>query len=164
MKKRKMLREAARSLQSDDPYIRQSAAADLGNLKDANYIGILLEATRDIDINVRIAALEALGKIGKRDHSISKRAIEMLQDNDPAIRKEAIWLLGHLGDILAIPSIIEMLNDPDNLVRRYAIDALGRMGGADTIDGLLGALNDKDEMVRRKAAAWIKRWYSPPRN
>lgn len=78
-------------------------------------------ATSKADIISRVKEL-----IKNKDVKILAAALE--SSEDPAVRKEATWALGEIGDTRTIKPLINALNDRDWKVRREAAWALGKTG------------------------------------
>jgi HEAT repeat protein len=96
------------------------------------------------DTHVRMAAVEALGKIG------GDRAINALiaaiyyrdTTNDRNISESAIEVLGQIGDARGIEPIIGVLRyeNAGQSARRKAAEALGKIGGEQAVDVLIDFL------------------------
>ena len=112
----------------------------------------LITALQDKDKDVRIATVEALGKIGK---DAIPALISALQDKDKDVRTDTVYALGKIGKD-AIPALISALQDKDKDVRTAAFIALVKIG-KDAIPALISALQDKDKDVRTAAveALWL---------
>jgi len=52
-----------------------------------------------------------------------------MQDSQVAVRRQAAWALGAIGDGRATPVLTTALNDEDRQVRKQAAWALGQVGG-----------------------------------
>jgi HEAT repeat protein len=86
----------------------------------------------------RNAALEALGKAGRRSVPALVRA---LGDPDPEVVMFAASTLGKTLDQSAVPHLARLLNHPDINVCQAAIESLGALRATSTLtalDGLLG--------------------------
>ena len=158
-------------LKNPDPDIRWKAAVALGEIGDQRGIAPLVELLGDSDrfvrsravyalvrigpsavpsltgtlghpdIGVRIAAVEALGKIGDRP-SIDALA-RALADPSPEVRQEAISALSNQGE-KAIPVLSARIHDPDRFIRRRAVLALAGMKDEEVLPVLLRALATAD--------------------
>jgi len=106
----------------------------------------LIAALKDEDVRMR--AVEALGKIG--DPRAVEPLIAALKDQDERMRKWAAEALGQIGDPRAVEPLIAALKDQD--VRMRAVEALGKIGDPRAVEPLIAALNDRDERVRKWAA------------
>lgn len=74
--------------------------------------------------------------------------IDLLQDPDWAVRREAVITLGEMGDERCVEPLIKSLQDGDWQVREVAIEALG-MVGSPAVDPLIRLTRSWDH---RKAA------------
>jgi HEAT repeat protein len=74
-------------LESDEAELRYEAARAAGNLGLADALPLLLDAARDEDVEVRQAAIGAIGQIGGRG---AVRALERLTDDAPESDLELI--------------------------------------------------------------------------
>lgn len=73
------------------------------------------------------AARDALGRIGA---AAVPSLVGALRDPDPAVRRNAVEVLGRMGDdaAAAVPDLIALLDDSDPDVRKAATRTLGRIG------------------------------------
>ncbi|MEW5820364.1 MAG: HEAT repeat domain-containing protein [Cyanobacteriota bacterium] len=76
--------------------------------------------------------------------------IKDLNNKDFNVRKDAVFVLGKIGDTRAVESLINVLNDT-GLVYHITI-ALGEIGDARAVEPLINAFKDNDEYVREVAA------------
>ena len=76
--------------------------------------------------------------------------IDLLQDPDWAIRREAITTLGEMGDERCVEPLVRALRDGDWQVREVAIEALGDVGSP-AVEPLIRLLRDWD--IRKYAIA-----------
>jgi len=170
------------------PQPRQAADA-LGELGHASAVPHLLNALKNKSeiSGVRLAALEALGKI---DHHVAfRRAVEALQDpdmhlrqgaagvigkidkkravrhllralHDPArsVRRDAGSALGELGDKRAVPALLRMLRGKSPSMRVIAVQSLGRIGDERARPALVKAVKDRRKGVRQLAMEWLDRF------
>jgi len=84
------------------------------------------------------------------------RFLRMRRDQDPGVRRVAVWAIGHTGELESAPLLIESLMDPDESVvttARVGLQILSRK-----IDGLGPPTPSTPEQRRVAADAW-KRWY-----
>lgn len=85
--------------------------------------------------------------------------IEDLKDDDGAVRRRAIRILGMIGSPAkaAVPALIQALKERDPSIRRAAERALGRIGikNKTAIPDLMVALKDRDPFVRARAAVLL---------
>jgi HEAT repeat protein/beta-lactamase regulating signal transducer with metallopeptidase domain len=112
--------------------------------------GLLLATLADPVLEVRVAAVEALG--GLKDTVAVRALIDVLKkDTEATVRRAAAWALGELEDPRAIPALSDALRgDADVEVRRNAAQALGEIEDARATPALSEALRrDRDATVRR---------------
>ncbi len=74
--------------------------------------------------------------------------VDLLQDPDWVVRREAIITLGEMGDERCVDPVLRGLRDGDWQVREVAIEACGNVG-APMVEGLIRLLRDWD--IRRYA-------------
>ena len=87
----------------------------------------LLKAVNDPDLDVCLAAAEALGNLDSTD--AIPDLLQALKDSDECVRIRAVMKLGSLGSTDAIPDLLQALKDPDSLVRdcvKCALDDINR--------------------------------------
>jgi HEAT repeat protein len=113
----------------------------------------LITKLKSPDRGVSGEANLALIRIGE---PVVPRLIEMLQSEDPRLRKTAattLWGLGAKGKA-AVPALAVVLADPEPSLRRPAAMALDSMGpaAAEAVPALIQALRDRDGEVRQWSA------------
>ncbi len=87
------------ALRNPSPRLRALAARALGETRDAAAVPALLEALRDPDDEVRLGAVQALGRIGRTAAPAVPVLREALRDPRPEIRAAAARSL----DAIAAP-------------------------------------------------------------
>jgi HEAT repeat protein len=137
-------------LGSEDPVLRRSAAAVLGELGDPCALEPLRLTLRDADPWVRYEAARAIAGLGDRRGAPALR--EALGDPVGAVRLAAAGGLGALRDHGALPGLLPLAVDADEDVRAAAIEALGRLDGEAVLPALLAALGDPSWKVRAAGA------------
>lgn len=142
--------------QGPDPWERPAALVALGRIGDARANDVLVRAAGDPAHHIRVCALHALGemrserarevalgRVGDRSWAVRGAAavclrrtgdpldlsvlLTLLEDIHPWPRSAAIYALGELGLVEAVPRIREELRHPIADVRLAAIWALGRL-------------------------------------
>ena len=113
----------------------------LGQTKSEPAIGVLREALKDADDEVRRIAAESLGQIGS-DTAVPG-LIEALKDEDYDMRWTAARSLDKIGSDTAISALIEALKDEDSNVRWTAAESLGQIGSETAVPGLIETLKLK---------------------
>ena len=109
---------------------RQLAAMDELTEMGAEALPALLEAVDNKDVEVRLAAIEVLGRIGTKARSATPKLIELVDDKNPHLRYGAIWSLGEIGSPAkaAIPKLIDGLSSTDDKCQIECVQALGKFG------------------------------------
>ncbi|HEX8819840.1 MAG TPA: HEAT repeat domain-containing protein [Archangium sp.] len=105
-----------------DPDQRKFAADILGQLGRAEAEDALVKAMlEDVDLNVRAAAAEALGKVGGK---VAARALErLLHDPEPLLQLSALESLAALHHPPPLPELVRLLGNPT--LKRSAYRVLG---------------------------------------
>jgi len=76
----------------------------------------------------------------------------LLEDSNYKVRVQAAIVLGKLGDVSAVDSLIKALDDPNKTVRGIAAQALGQIGDAAAADPLRALLQrDVNPFVKGQA-------------
>jgi HEAT repeat protein len=127
--------------------VRLKAAKILQDVPDPVAVEPLIGALRDKDINIRLRAATALGKIGR---PAGKSLVGLLQDPDPEMRRVAVEQLGKIRHPEALEPLLAALRDPDPNVQWWAAWALGEMGSP-AEEALKKLLRDPDPGVQRWA-------------
>ncbi len=124
----------------------------------------LLEAAKDTDAGVRIAALEALGQMAGPD-GVAKLAHLILDAKDPAAREEAekaLMLVAQRDaevkiDQRAIP-LLKVMSGLSEQEKTALLSALGRIGGQPARKVIETGLTDKDSARRAAALRGLCNW------
>lgn len=115
---------------------------DLPEAKNSEAVAELVtDESRDIEL--RISAVKALGRLKKHDGAI--RAA--LKSPSWEMRAAAAKALGDLGDPTAIPKLEQLLSDTSWWARVNSANALSRLG-PDGIEALRKSLNGGDDFAR----------------
>jgi hypothetical protein len=79
--------------------------------------------------------------------------MELARDPDPAVRANAVWSLGSVGDVRTVPAVVVALSDRDVNVAMNAAAALACIAapGAATKKALCAAMEDPRSYVRANA-------------
>ncbi len=127
--------------------VRLQAARALGELRDARAVQPLVVVLGDDSPDIRSAAVQALGGIGRPASDALQAA---LGDKDARRRQYAAQALGEIRDPRAIAPLIAIMKDQDPYVRFHAHQALGRIGEP-AVNPLITALRDSHPWVRLNA-------------
>lgn len=125
------------------------ALRTLAQIEDREAVRPILEILQQSqNLEIRIAAIEALGELG------SPQAVWALSDMFVApeweLRAKAATALGRIGDTMATPLLMSGLHDPQWWVRRNSAAAIARLPAG--IGKLYEALHDGDEFAADAAA------------
>lgn len=130
---------------------------------DASTVTPIVAELKSSDESVRLAALEALGRIGGAEAVSALEATAAA--GEPATRAAAINTLATRGQTAALPTILKCISDADTGVRRAAFAGVRLLGGDAEIEPLgklvvtsksepaLAALTGLAERVKDKPAA-----------
>ncbi|HET9941852.1 MAG TPA: HEAT repeat domain-containing protein, partial [Terriglobia bacterium] len=109
---------------------------------------LLLEQLGSEDLEVRSAAVNALGRI--RDRKSVPALIHSLNvDSELAI--PAIGALASIGDRNASSALLGVLANPDDAVRRAAVSALNTLASPELVERVIPLLDDANPLVREAA-------------
>jgi HEAT repeat protein/predicted Ser/Thr protein kinase len=128
---------------------------DLGATDAAAAMG-LIEMLRHEDADRRRNAVVALGETRAVGQAAIPELLDVLEDEDEAVRCEAARALGRIGAAAAVPSLVLALSDATgDLVRVSAAEALGRIGprAGVAIPALIATLKHEDDRICDAAAA-----------
>jgi HEAT repeat protein len=155
-----------RLLQNDaETNVRAAAAENLGKIRDAGAVPVMVSALSAPDLLVQFSLLDALGRIGS---AIPVTGLVRLGENR-LLRKPLFDVLGRIGDETAISPLIAGLHDPMRNVREAAILALqslvsrcgekilaGQLTATD-LEGVVALLSSPSLPVQRAALSIIGR-------
>jgi len=115
----------------------------------------LIDMLRHPDVTLRLIAAEALGETRSEGRQAVPILVEVFEDKDEAVSREAARALGKLGALAAIPSLAAALSDAPGLVRVSAAEALGKIGPRANvaIPALIAALKHADDGISGAAAS-----------
>lgn len=146
------LREGAlRTLEQVDPHWADSPQVEAA-MPD------LSRALTAPDWVVRVAAVEAIGKIGHQVAGAISVLIQALRDQEPEVGRVATTALIHLGKA-AVPALSRVLVSDNSLIRRNGLLALGRIGppAVAALPAILRTLRDPQPGIREASAESLGR-------
>jgi HEAT repeat protein len=167
--------------------VRRRACLNLAAHPDPRHARVLLPALEDSSEPVVLAAVQAIGQLGRLPDTTALRkmigtpneslrvevagALARLSDpqgydvlqrlaytSDPAIRRRAAYLMGEAADERFVPILIQMLDDQRTNVRQAALESLPKVAGQEPARSDTAVSLDTNEQVRR----W-KAWYEQHR-
>lgn len=163
---------------------RLEAVKQLAQSRDPGAVDLLIEALRDRDGQVPVAAALALGRLGNPRAvpallallrsgeeylsgaaaaalaDLGRTAVApvapLLHDADPHVRERAAGVLGRIG-AEALTPLSAGMRSPDPQMRTAVAEALGCINHPRSIETLLGALSDHEPGVADRAARALVR-------
>jgi HEAT repeat protein len=145
--------EYARELRETDPVRRLEAVKNLATQKDEKAIELLIEATSDQDLRVRIKAIDCLGN-AKAGAAIPVLVQSLyLTESEPWLKQKVLVALGKIGDSRAARPISDFLSrDVDVPTVGTAVYALGEIGDQSSLDRLNEIAEHSDEPNLQRVA------------
>jgi hypothetical protein len=146
--------EWVRRLNNDRPETRLEAVKSLGNSKDPLAIEHLVNATADIDIRVKIKAIEYLGNLRATDATPVLAQQLFLRNTHMGVKKKVLIALGKIGDPRGAEPIIEFLRrNLEEHAKGVAIYALRDVGNEQVLVFLDNIAEDDSSQPIKKLAA-----------
>ena len=138
----------SRLLEDADPSVHSRAAVGLALIEKPaeSLLPMLRQAMSDSEFEVRLAALEALGKIG--DGQVGPLAIKSLQDQNAALRRTAVATLGNLKFVEAVADLTKATRDNDLQTAKGAALALAQIASPESISALKAQADQADHPGR----------------
>jgi HEAT repeat protein len=145
--------EYARELREDDPVRRLEAVKQLATQKDEKAVELLIEATSDQDLRVRIKAIECLGN-AKASAAIPVLVQSLyLTQTEPWLKQKVLVALGKIGDRRAAQPISDFLSrDVDVPTLGTAVYALGEIGDQSSLVRLTEIVENGEEPSLQRVA------------
>jgi len=132
-----------------DPAVRGAVLTSLGQIGDPRAADLLLAALGDGNSAIRGAASQGIFNLLPDDSArIADRLATLLTDGDREVRRNAVTLLGNLGDPRAIDATIVLLKDAQPNIRGMALQTLLRIDDPRATTALITALPDMDDEAR----------------
>jgi PBS lyase HEAT-like repeat len=137
--------EWVRRLANDRPETRLEAVKSLGESKDPKAIEHIMSATADLDIRVKVKAIEYLGNLRATDATPILVQHLFLRETGPGVKQKILVALGKIGDPRGAEPIMEFLKRQlDDQTKSVALFALRDVGN----DRLLAFLDTFSERER----------------
>ena len=122
--------------QEPDPSIRAQIARTLGSFPTPTAAATLVEATKDRDSLVRIAACDTWGTAGSPE-SVQLLGEVLAGDTDIDVRLAAARALGNFQEPSAVRALSIALDDPDPSLQYRAVQSLKLASGRDYGNNLI---------------------------
>ncbi|MBI2962935.1 MAG: HEAT repeat domain-containing protein [Deltaproteobacteria bacterium] len=126
--KRDGLPRLRQALEDEDGFTRRHVAMLLEHVEYGVAREVVLAGLEAGDVGVRLAAAHTIGVAGdaKDIGALTKR---IAADEDPLVRADVAWALGHMSSHEVIEPLIELVQEEAPTVRYTAADALARTAG-----------------------------------
>jgi HEAT repeat protein len=129
---------------------KKLAAEILGRAEVPNAAGALETLLTDPDPNVRVAAIEAVGGLGRLAIDASSRVLlEAIDVPDVHAQLAALEALNRLGVVVPWEKLRPLIGD--RILRRVTLSAASRAGRYEAAEALLAAMDDESHPVFRLA-------------
>ena len=150
--------QLVRAMETDpDPLVREAAARSVGGFGASGFEWLSSAALSERS-TVRAAAATGLAATGDA-RSVAVLA-PLMTDADSGVRLRAIWALGELKQVGALPLLLVALEDPEHTLRGEAANAIPRLG-TDAIPALIQALRAGNPSVREGAVQALAQMETP---
>lgn len=137
-----------KSLKDQSPTVRGFAVEMIGDLGLSGMAKNLLPMLKDADSEVRMLAIESIGKLEDGKLYVADIA-KCLKDESELVRISAAEVLGEIGNPAALDNLESSLSDKSGLVRSYVAEAIGSIGQSESISMLEKHLSEElDENAR----------------
>ena len=140
-----------RGIRDDDGWVRYYACQALGTQVLVEALTDVIALVDDPAGQVRVAAIEAIAKLG------GQQATAVLdgacRSNDPDIRRAAILGLGACRQSESLPILLRESASEDSTTRLYALSALAESDSDEATEALVRGASDPASLVRSAAAA-----------
>jgi HEAT repeat protein len=151
-------RELTRALRGHNWRVRLSVMRTLSAIgaHDKEVVDGLVDILRE-DSCISIEAVTLLSKIGSQS---SAALIDLLSHDNPAVRANAVFCLGKIGEKSAVGNLCKLSKDKNSAVRIAVMSALGRIGEKtdDVIRVLKEAQGDSDSNVKNRADEVLRKF------
>jgi HEAT repeat protein len=111
----------------------------------------VLAELRDVNKDKRRTAIMKLGMIGGEDALRTLISVVRNHHEDLIVRGRAALMLGKLGDLRAVQSLIEALDAPGYQTPLNAAQSLGELGDPRAIPSLVSMLDSSHDAYRKVA-------------
>jgi HEAT repeat protein len=117
------------ALKDKSPIVRGTAAKALGMIDDDKALDVLIRSLKNEDYWIRSNTAVTLGKfgMGRKTNMLTFILLEVLEDHDSSLCRDAIAILGKIGGWCVIKGLIPLLQDHDFFVRQSAAKALSEI-------------------------------------
>lgn len=136
------------SIDSDDVQLRKAALYSLSEYDDPRAYDALVEALRkDPEIDLEFLK-ERFASIDANPFQVF---IDDLDSDDDDVKKNAISMMGNLGDPESVPFLVPLLSESASDIQLKVISALVQIGDSNATGSILPLMKDKNTRVRESA-------------
>jgi HEAT repeat protein len=121
-----------------------------GKYVNAKIVPIILQAAKDPDVDVRMYAFYAIGRVDPREEGVIEAVFAGMADTSVFVRRAVVSALGEFEPFpsACIPYLIKMLVDPDQAVRQLAHTTLVDLPGTTGVGTLIRNIDVADQNLR----------------
>ncbi len=176
-------------LKDNDVRVRRSAVASLGMINRPECVNPLIMALKDNDAYVRRDAVKYLSlfddprkkdlflamledrsqmviqelvtAMKKMKEQVFDELVQLLENQNPVIKRNAAYALGYFQDKAAVPPLIHLLRSQNSTIRKVACNSLGDLGDRRAVNALITSLSDPVEEVCLAASEALSRIGKP---
>lgn len=137
-----------RALDDPDPKVEISVLSAIESFGSLDEDAVARVAKLYRNPEVRLAALLALGSIGRNSRLAAEIIAKAAKDPDTFVRRYAVDAVSKLGPS-GMPLLIELLQDKDDYVRGTAVESLGTLGpnAAASVPALIPLLGHSGSVI-----------------
>ncbi len=146
------------ALKDNDAYVRKDAVKFLSGLDDPRKKDLFLAMLEDRSQMVIQELVSAMKKIKGQ---LFDELVQLLEDQNPVIKRNAAYALGFFQDTAAVPPLILLLSSQNSTIRKVACNSLGELGDRRAVNALITSLSDPVEEVCLAASEALSRIGKP---
>jgi HEAT repeat protein len=132
-------------LRDSDEKVRRSAAEALERLDGLQNLSTLLDKYRTGDKVMKLRVIYAMGKL--RADSCLPMLIHAMTSEEEDLKAAAIRVLGELGDVRTLQSLVAGLNDPSLTIQTLTVEALANFRHKHLVPLLLPILQRENKYL-----------------
>ena len=149
-----MLNESAlpyleRCLDDDNDYVRIEATQAMLDIGGVEVLSPILMRLKDISLWMKVRISKSIFGFG--EHAVSHLVLAM-RSPYPKIQGFCVEILGMLGDVKAVPTLLEYIDYAVPEVKHKSLIALGKIGDSRSIPIIQKFLHSSDEQLRIDAS------------
>jgi HEAT repeat protein len=128
----------------------RSVIGILGDMKSTDSVTGLTRTAFHVDTRLRLESVSSLAKIGGKE--ATSVLVDLLQDDNPAIRLQAVAWIGHTRNKRGLHPLIQLLNKRDVLgkmlnFKKEILLAIGRIGDQQALEPLFKMVKKRHWIV-----------------